>query len=562
MPAGRRSPIDRAMRDLVQVHLRGGDGGAMSVDDAVHRASAISRRNFLRYSAVAAGSAVLASCTTGSGADQPSVSAAATGSASGDGPRVVIVGAGLAGLTAAYRLHQAGVASQVYEARDRIGGRCWSARDWQGGQVCEHGGEFIDTRHVHIRGIADELGLTLDDLWASWDPSWHSPTWVDGEEVQPKEILAPMDQAAKEIARIVTANGSYLATDATPAAIAFDAMSEAEWITEATGESMDSAMGRLITQHQAGWYGLDPDQLGATNLLDFYATDWPGADERYTTNGGNDQIPQGLYQALPEGSVTLETPLESVHRRSDGTYEARFGGLADPVVADRLIITVPFNVLKDVDMTDAGLSELKQRAIQELSMGTNAKILMQFDRPFADFDSWSGSVQRADDPIWGTWESGTTDGKDAQGYGMLTVYPGGRVGASYDAAEPHDVAPRSVVDSTLASLDEMVPGLRGAAIGDAWLDFWAIDPWVGGSYAAFGPGDTTSFWGLTGTPEGAMHLAGEHTSVYSQGYLNGGVESGGRAAAEVLEALGIENPPGLAKALRQQQRYEPVYAWT
>jgi monoamine oxidase len=560
MPAGRRAPFDRTMRDLVQLHLRESARREMSIDEVTHRASAISRRNFLRSSAVAAGSLVLASCT--SGTDREQASPSTDGSSSADTPRVVIVGAGLAGLTAAYRLQQAGVTAHVYEARDRIGGRCWSARDWQGGQVGEHGGEFIDTRHVHIRGIVDELGLTLDDLWAAWDPSWESFTWIDGAKADQKDVLAPLDDAAKELARLARTNGSFLAPDATPAAIAFDEMSEAEWITEATGESMDSAMGRLLTVRQAGWYGLDPDQLGATNLLDFYGTHWPGADERYTTHGGNDQIPQGLFEALPEGSVSLETPLESVNQRSDGTYEARFSGLADPVVADRIIITVPFNVLKDVDLTDAGLSDQKLRAIQELSMGTNAKVLLQFDRPFADFDSWSGGVQRADDPIWGTWGSGETDGPKAKDYGLLTVYSGGRVGASYDATEPHGVAPQSVRDSTIASLEEMIPGIRKAAIGDGWLDFWAIDPWVGGSYAAFGPGDTTSFWGTTGTPEGGLHFAGEHTSVYSQGYLNGGVESGGRAAAEVLEDLGIEKPPGLTKVLLQQKRYEPVYPWT
>ena len=223
---------------------------------------------------------------------------------------------------------------------------------------------------------------------------------------------------------------------------------------------------------------------------------------------------------------------------------------------------MPFNVLKDVDLTDAGLSPLKRRAIDGLSMGTNAKVLLQFDRPFSDVDDWSGSVNRADDPIWGTWESGSTDGARSRDYGLLTVYSGGRVGASFAATEPHAAAPEAVVEGTLGALDQMVPGLRDTYSGASWLDFWAIDPWVGGSYAAFGPSEMTSFWGTTGTPEGGLHFAGEHTSVYSQGYLNGGVESGGRAAAEVLDALGIAYPAGLTKALKAQKRYEPVYPWS
>ena len=82
--------------------------------------------------------------------------------------RVVVVGAGLAGTTAAYRLAQQGISVQLFEARDRVGGRCWTARSFADGQMAEHGGEFIDTRHVHLRGLAKELGLPLDDLWEGW----------------------------------------------------------------------------------------------------------------------------------------------------------------------------------------------------------------------------------------------------------------------------------------------------------------------------------------------------------------------------------------------------------
>jgi len=73
--------------------------------------------------------------------------------------RVAIVGAGLAGTTAAYRLTQQGVHVQLFEARDRIGGRCWTARGFADGQTAEHGGEFIDSRHVHLLGLASEMEI-------------------------------------------------------------------------------------------------------------------------------------------------------------------------------------------------------------------------------------------------------------------------------------------------------------------------------------------------------------------------------------------------------------------
>src|SRR3954451_14635806 len=114
------------------------------------------RRDFLR-GAGALGAAGLAGGVLGA-----PVARAAQGGAN---PRVVIVGAGLAGLTAAYRLRQAGIDAQVHEASDRLGGRCWTIRGvFAEGQIAEHGGELIDTGHLEVKQLAQELGLNLDNL--------------------------------------------------------------------------------------------------------------------------------------------------------------------------------------------------------------------------------------------------------------------------------------------------------------------------------------------------------------------------------------------------------------
>jgi monoamine oxidase len=81
------------------------------------------------------------------------------------GPKIVIVGAGLAGLTCAYRLKQAGITSTIYEAAERVGGRCWTRRGYfKDEQIVERGGELIDTCHQEIQELAKELGLELDNL--------------------------------------------------------------------------------------------------------------------------------------------------------------------------------------------------------------------------------------------------------------------------------------------------------------------------------------------------------------------------------------------------------------
>jgi monoamine oxidase len=106
-----------------------------------------------------------------------------------------------------------------------------------------------------------------------------------------------------------------------------------------------------------------------------------------------------------------------------------------------------------------------------------------------------------------------------------------------------------------------VPGVTEAFMGRAWLDSWVDDPWVLGSYAAFRPGQMTRFWGAMSRPQGKVHLAGEQTSTYSQGFLNGGVESGSRAAAEVLDALGMSPPPGIVRSERLARRFRAVEPW-
>lgn len=160
-----------------------------------------------------------------------------------------------------------------------------------------------------------------------------------------------------------------------------------------------------------------------------------------------------------------------------------------------------------------------------------------------------------------TWESSSTDGSSADRMSVITVYSGGRVGAAYDPPQPHGPAPAEVIGATLAAIDAVVPGVGAAFNGRAWLDSWVDDPWSRGSYAAFLLGQYSRFAGLTGVAEGSIHFAGEHTSVFSQGFLNGGVESGGRAAIEVLDAIGEPVPPLLHEIMSTDRRYEPRYPW-
>lgn len=203
------------------------------------------------------------------------------------------------------------------------------------------------------------------------------------------------------------------------------------------------------------------------------------------------------------------------------------------MVADQVVLAIPFTTLRDVDLTRAGLSSLKREAIRELGMGTNAKVLMQFHHRPRHFGDWDGDLSTDRPPYVDVWDTSLTQ---AGRPGLLTVYSGGAVGAGYRARRPHGPATRHVVRETLASLERAVPGISRDFNGRAWLDDWTADPWVHGSYAAYLPGQYTRYAAVIPRPERRIHFAGEHTSNAYQGFLEGAVRSGERCAREVLAA--------------------------
>ena len=544
MQVGRLPPLARAMREYVQARV--------ASEDRSPTGQTWPRREVLRMGGVLGAGLALGSCT----ADRSGRGGASERSTP-RGPRVVIVGAGLAGLTAAYRLTQAGVPNvQLFESRgDRVGGRCWTARGFADGQTAEHGGEFIDTRHVHLLGLVEELGLELEDLWESWTPGSIWPNWVDGELTEGKALNDQLDRIARavesEARRIgVIADGRRPSAraisygSATPRAIELDAISMAEWLDARIPGVLREPIGAYLDASMAGWYGLEMDQLSACTWMDYFVIPAPGADERWHVRGGNDQVPNLLADRLPQGTLHLDAPLEAMRIRSDGAYELRFGG-ATSSVADVVILALPFTTLRRVDLTDAGFGVQRMAAIDELGMGMDVKLMLQYDRRPDEFlvngRPWSGGMDHTD-PNFQTWESSA--GQPGRS-GLVTVYAGGRTGGSWTADELHAPAPDALAAEYRGMVDGVVPGTASASNGRTWLDLWTRDPWTYGSYSAYLPGQFTRFWGYAGRVEGRVHFAGEHTSTHSWGYLNGGVESGQRAAIEVLRALGHDVPAAI-----------------
>jgi monoamine oxidase len=329
--------------------------------------------------------------------------------------------------------------------------------------------------------------------------------------------------------------GRYFYNQAKPEAIAFDRMTLNDWLDENVPGGLTSLLAQAIERSNTGFWGLDGDQLSAINLFEFYIFPYPGADERFRVAGGNDLIPHRLAEELPSGAIRHGRALTAAWTRSDGKIGLRFAGEARDVVADVAVFALPFTVLRDVDTSRLNLSARRRRAIDNLAMGTNAKLQFQLNRTLADVD-WTGAF-RSDDPEFGTWDSTYGQSDPHPETPVITIYTGGRAGAGYPTDVPHATAPPAIVEAALDALARGVVDIHEAYNGIAYLDSWVDDPWVHGSYAGFAPGQYTEYWGFLERREGNALFAGEHTSTHSQGYLNGGVESGERAARQVLNTL-------------------------
>ena len=195
---------------------------------------------------------------------------------------------------------------------------------------------------------------------------------------------------------------------ATPHAIELDAISMAEWLDARIPGVLREPIGAYLDASMADWYGLEMDQLSACTWMDYFVIPAPGADERWHVRGGNDQVPNLLADRLPQGTLHLDAPLEGIRVRSDEAYELRFGGAASPVPADVVILALPFTTLRRVDLTEAGFGVRRRAAIDELGMGTDVKLLLQYDRRPREFHvngrPWSGGMEHTD-PNFQTSES-------------------------------------------------------------------------------------------------------------------------------------------------------------
>jgi monoamine oxidase len=447
-----------------------------------------------------------------------------------DSSRIAVIGAGLAGLVCAYRLAQRGVRTTVFEASTRIGGRTYTARGALAqNQLAELGGEFIDSEHTTMRGLAAELELTLDDLTNEPTGTATELRFLGGRFVSDAEIVAAFRPLAERMQL------DLAAADKDKEAFArLDALSIEAYLNGVP--ELEPTLRTLITLAYVGEYGRDASEQSAFNLLWLIDSKTPDpfrafgdSDERFHVREGNDAIATRLARRL-EGSVELERKLVRIRELANGSLALTLerDGKALEKVFDKVVLALPWTLLRDVDL-DVELSTEKRQMIQRLGYGTNAKIIAQFDKRVWRTEHASNGSCLSDALAGEVWEASRGQPGDA---GVLTVFLGGHAGASAGADSP-EVRVRKL----LPVLEQIFPGTAVSYRGDSALRMhWPSAEYFRGSYSCYLPGQA-AWSGREGQAQRNLHFCGEHTSEDFQGYMEGAAESGERVARELLERL-------------------------
>ena len=435
-----------------------------------------------------------------------------------NGVSVLVAGAGLAGLAAARDLIARGATVTVIDVRDRVGGRVWTIRDgFTESQHAEAGGDMIDEDQHEIRTLAGELGLKLSRILRGGF-GYVRPDAAGHAKILPRNAMRGWTRMAHELKAL--SNPYRLAERRWESPIAADLArrSVSTWLDQVKADPELRATANGLR----GFFLADPDELSLIALVDqFSDNDSPGPGNMYRIEGGNDRLAAAL--AAPLGDrLHLSTDVVALsHRGKVVRVSVKNNRALAQINCDYAILALPATLLRRMPITPA-LPAQQHEAIARLKYGRATRTLLQFSKRF-----WRapGRARAFGSPLpfGAVW-----DGNEEQRgrAGILSLLAGG--GAS-DATQA--IVAKHGARGLTDALDFL--GSKGSELTASRQIVWEQDPYARGGYAYFDPGFDPALRGWLARPSGRLFFAGEHTSIKWQGYMNGAVESGRRAAAEV-----------------------------
>ena len=509
-----------------------------SQSTAAEDAPPLTRRQFLAL-AVPAAVAACAGTDPGAGARM-------------ERTRVVVIGAGLAGLAAAYELARTGVEVRVLEARARPGGRVHTLRaPFDDGLYAEAGAVFVPGHHATTLRYLREFGLPLQAATAGERGQGgrlfvrgtsvrlrpgESPRWP--VPLKPREAgLTPGELRSLYLDPVVDSIGDpEHPLWPGEAALRFDGMTMAQ-LLRARGAS-DGAIALMRLGYLDEW-GDGIDSISALGQLRDLAGN-RGGGETHRIAGGSDRLPAAFARRLGE-AVRYGAAVTAIERRH-GTVRVEYtaGGERRTIAAERVICAIPFPLLRRLRI-DPPLAASKRAAVEQLPATAVTRVYLQLRERAWNPDD--GDAVATDLPIM--LAAHATPGQ-AGPREIVEAFVTG-TGARELGRMPVEACIRRV----RAQMERIVPG-SDARVERAAVYAWNADPWARGDYAWFCPGQVRALLPHVATPDGHLHFAGDHTST-RPGWMQGALDSGRRAAGEVITALDGSASSGAGEHVMQKQ---------
>jgi len=450
--------------------------------------------------------------------------------------RVIVLGAGLAGLVAAFELKREGHEVVVLEAQNRVGGRIYTLRTFAPGLYAEAGGMRIPRAHDLTLRYCELFGLPLRPF-VMGNPK--ALVFVQGRRLTKEEAdrdPSGLPFTLEEHERGLTADAMWEAAIGDLRA-AFQRDGEAAW--DQIVRDYDRYSLYEFLRHK-GWSKGAIEYFTVLNFLEsdmhnsfveILREDLGGAYlDMQEIAGGMDLLPNAFFGSLQD-EIRLGANVFAIDQDADGVtvhFKTESGRFTER--GDYGIVTLPFSVLRSVEVMTP-FSAGKQRAIRQLNYHASTKILFQVKRRFwEDEDGIFGGGTVTDLPVrrinYPTPDPTTTRGI------LLASYTWGQ-----DALQWGSMDEETRLEEALEDVSRIHPSIREEyEVGTSHA--WYSDRWARGAFAMFVPEQQTDLQADIVRPEGRFHFAGEHCSLY-HAWIQGALESGIRAARAIHESVPV-----------------------
>lgn len=442
-------------------------------------------------------------------------------------PKVVVVGAGISGLNAAYKLKKAGIKAEVYEASKRAGGRILTVKNMIfEGSVTEFGAEFIDSGHKEMHSLVKEFGFDLVDVHKTGERDYKDTYFFNNKIYSEEDLINQIMPYTSKLKK----DFKYYSDDNLEVLKKFDNMSVADYLKQV---GISGWIYEIIDSAYCTDFGADIEEQSAINFIDFAKIDqnnhfilFGESDERFKVKGGNQKITDELYRRIKE-QVKFEHSLESI-TSNGSSYKLSFqrpNGLVSEIKADFIILALPISILKEITFK-VDLSPIKKKAIKEIPMGQNSKYFAAFNKKVWREKKLNGNLY-TDESFQCAWEHTRLQNSEKAGYTFF-------LGGSNSNKLKHT---KEQTEKFVSQLDKVYKGAKENYIGKINYTNWNENPLFKGSFSAFLKGQNVGLAQDLSKPEGNIFFAGEQASAEDNGYMNGGAETGKICAEAVIKKI-------------------------